>query len=782
MAATNKLQRRHEKYQGNVYPAMLESLATHLGVTAESLARLNLGWAPIVQFKKGPNFQGWWTVPERDDTGKITGIGLRSQRDFKCMYPGSKHNLIYPVNPDHHAGAEAFRHGAHNWVRTMDAGVDCPVCGKPDGCLVTADDPADPKAAVCIRTPEGAEKPLKFGYLHILKDEGRIKHSASPLPPSDLPVLIVEGMTDAAAAMDLGFVAVGRFSDLGGFDTLCNLIRGRDVIVVGENDSVNPATGKRPGHEGMVACFQVVQQTAKTARMVLPPDHLKDLRKWLIAGVTQEQFLAHVDKEAREHQERLVLPDDKPLTFARAFLDDRYRMAGRYLLKRWNSTWFRYDGIKYEPIKDEIVRSPIYGWADDKYVQKQTSDGNETLEPVRCDNHFISNLTNAMTSDTLHTLVTEPRLPVWVNGSEGPGERDLIVFTNGILDVGAFLDGRPEREFLLPLTPDLFTTVALPFAFDPTAKCPLWRRVLRETIAYDSDNPRLLRQWYGYCMVPDTRHQKMMFMRGPSGAGKSVMINILRELVGEGQSVEFSFEGLTQSFTLSSWVGKLIATQGDARNINNADAMRGLELLLKITGNDPVTINRKFKDPLESHKLFARITMGANEFLNLTDHSGAMTRRLLNLEFKRSFTENGGEDQDLELKLRDEIPGIAVWALSGLAQLREQGHFTIPQTSKEARAEWRVSTSPMAAFIEECCEIESGAEIKKDEFYGAWNGWAMERGMRKVSRTKVYERLRLACTYVSSDSYMKGGHKFSVFRGLRLKPWAAKQYVGKPTN
>lgn len=780
MAAKKRLPALHEKYRANVFPAMLESLASHLQVSTDSLARLNIGWAPIVQFKKGPNFQGWWAIPERNDDGIVTGIALRSQGDFKCMYPGSKHNLVYELNPDHHEGVKGFRNGAHNWTRTMDAGVDCPVCGKPDGCLVSSEDLHDPKAVICIRTQEGATKPMNFGYLHILKEEGRIQHGVSPLPPSDLPVVIVEGMTDTAAAMDLGFVAVGRPSDMAGFDTLANLVRGRSVIVVGENDQVNPQTGKRPGHEGMIACFQMVRQVCKTAKMVLPPEHLKDLRKWVVSGLTQEEFLEYVDQHAKEHDELLVLANDKPLTVARAYLNDRFRMAGRYLVKRWNDTWHTYNGTKYEAIKDEPFHAPIYGWADDKHVQKVSSNGEETVVPVRCDNSFINNLTRAMTHDT---IVPGTDIPMWTNGADGPNPRDLIVFSNGILHVPAFLEGRPETEYLLSLTPDLFTTVALPYPFDPTAKCPRWKQFIRETVAYDSDNPRLLRQWFGYCMVPDTSQQKMMFMRGPSGAGKGIVTNMLRELVGgPQQAVNFNFESLSRNFTLSSWVGKLIATEGDARNVNGPDAMRGLELLLNITGNDPVQIDRKFKDPLESHKLFARITIGANEFLNLTDHSGAMTRRLLNLEFKRSFTDEGREDQDLELKLKDEIPGIAVWALTGLGSLREQGSFTLPQTSKEARAEWRVSTSPMAAFIEECCEIGSGLEVKKEELFGAWNGWTMERGMRKVSRTKVFERLRLACPYVSSDSYQKGGHKFSVFRGLELKPWAAKQYIGKPTS
>src|SRR4051812_27608795 len=107
------LEERLEKYQSNSYPAMLKHLGDHLGVSAESLTKLALGFAPIVEFKAGPNFQGWWCVPERDSVGKPIGLSLRSQYDNKVMYPGSKHGLIYEVSETHERGGAAYQHGAH---------------------------------------------------------------------------------------------------------------------------------------------------------------------------------------------------------------------------------------------------------------------------------------------------------------------------------------------------------------------------------------------------------------------------------------------------------------------------------------------------------------------------------------------------------------------------------------------------------------------------------------------------------------------------------------------
>src|SRR5580700_8336613 len=154
----NPMQTILDTFQGNSYPGMLEDLAQHLGVSVESVRRIAPGWVPIVTFKKGKNYRGWWAIPARDDCGKVIGLGLRSVNDAKAMYPGSKLGLIYEVNPDQEPGRHRYNPGPANWARTMDAGVLCPVCGKPDGCLVSVDNPSDPKAVQCIRVPSAIRR------------------------------------------------------------------------------------------------------------------------------------------------------------------------------------------------------------------------------------------------------------------------------------------------------------------------------------------------------------------------------------------------------------------------------------------------------------------------------------------------------------------------------------------------------------------------------------------------------------------------------------------------
>ena len=79
---------------------------------------------------------------------------------------------------------------------------------------------------------------------------------------------------------------------------------------------------------------------------------------------------------------RLTLPsslDDRPLTISRAFLDERYKMASRYLLRRWAETWYTYSNAKYVPLKDEAFLQPLYQWSHDRLLQKTNPKG--TVKP-----------------------------------------------------------------------------------------------------------------------------------------------------------------------------------------------------------------------------------------------------------------------------------------------------------------------------------------------------------------------------------------------------------------
>lgn len=112
------------------------------------------------------------------------------------------------------------------------------------------------------------------------------------------PVLIVEGASDAAACLTMGLAAVGRPNNNGGARHMIELLSGRDVLVVRENDE--KPDGSWPGRDG---ARRVAEQLAaawkQSVRHSMPPVGVKDVRAYLLAN--RDRDPAEVGRELLAH-------------------------------------------------------------------------------------------------------------------------------------------------------------------------------------------------------------------------------------------------------------------------------------------------------------------------------------------------------------------------------------------------------------------------------------------------------------------------------------------------
>jgi hypothetical protein len=128
------------------------------------------------------------------------------------------------------------------------------------------------------------------------------------------PSLVVEGMTDTAAGLDLGFDTVGRHSNTSGADFLATLLKNRHVCIIGENDGDGADDLKRPGRIGAEKIAQELVKVCASVKIVYPPAAHKDLRRWLTAAapVTRDDLLALIAATPRWEQVESddATPDD----------------------------------------------------------------------------------------------------------------------------------------------------------------------------------------------------------------------------------------------------------------------------------------------------------------------------------------------------------------------------------------------------------------------------------------------------------------------------------------
>ena len=131
-------------------------------------------------------------------------------------------------------------------------------------------------------------------------------HAGLFIPDGALPeqltmAVVCEGPTDAAAVLDLGYYAIGRPSCSGGTEYLTRLLRGLDVVIMGDNDKpkLRPdGTKWNPGREGATALASELAKVARAVKIIYPLKG-KDVRQWRQAGCTPTVFRC-VIKNANE--------------------------------------------------------------------------------------------------------------------------------------------------------------------------------------------------------------------------------------------------------------------------------------------------------------------------------------------------------------------------------------------------------------------------------------------------------------------------------------------------
>jgi putative DNA primase/helicase len=192
-----------------------------------------------------------------------------------------------------------------------------------------------------------------------------------------------------------------------------------------------------------------------------------------------------------------------------------------------------------------------------------------------------------------------------------------------------------------------------------------------------------------------------------------------------------------------------------------------MERLLSISGGDPQTIERKFRDPIPDVRLTTRFMLISNEIPAFPDPSGAMASRCLLLETRRSFL--GAEDTNLVARLCSELPGILNWALEGLARLEARGHFIQPVAGKDALQMLTEVSSPVAAFLEECVERDPDASEDSDAVWVAYQNWCGRTGNAPTSKQVFGRDLRAAGI---NRLQRRGENQRRVWRyqGIRLLP------------
>ena len=437
-----------------------------------------------------------------------------------------------------------------------------------------------------------------------------------------------------------------------------------------------------------------------------------------------------------------------PVAAATSIVAGMYTDAGLRVLHYWQAEFHWWARSHYVALPMPDVREVLYrvGPAvSRKPIKKRTVD--DVLDALKA----AANLS--------HRAV--PAVPAWIDRQAGdPDPRSVIPVRNGLVHV--------DTGELMEPTPRLFVPYALPFDYAPDAAPPVaWLEFLASLWGDDQESIDTLQEWLGYLLTADTSQQKALMIVGPRRSGKGTIGRVVVQLLGERNVASPTLASLGNNFGLEPLIGKTAALMSDARLGGRADIAAVAENLLRLTGEDTISVDRKFREAYTA-RLLARVVVLTNEVPVFRDAASALPSRFVVLRTARSFY--GQEDHSLDAKLAAESPGILVWALAGLRRLRERGRFIQPASAVAHLRLMEDLASPIASFVRDTCIVEAGAQVPTSKLYEVWRDWCKEHGRDQPGTEQTFGRdVAAAVPAVGHARPRINGERVRMYVGIRLR-------------
>ena len=464
--------------------------------------------------------------------------------------------------------------------------------------------------------------------------------------------------------------------------------------------------------------------------------------------------------------DKLIVDPDK---LAGAFLNNYVFDPGgepkmgvaRFTLRHWQGQFYLWYRGRYKRVTDSDMKLKVVA-----FLHKLNNYPDAEL--MKVSTNLVSNILLCLAATDGVYMDSDREVGTWPDGREKFGIL-TFVFDNAMI---MLQNGKPVE---IPLNPDYFNLVRMPYSYDSTATWPEWtkymgdiyqiKRLAKNQEGFDGDSGEfeetyelvpdelsasILQEYTGLCLTSDTSFQKILGLIGPPRSGKGTYGRILALLVGPENMTASTLADLTTDFGMQSLLNKTVSIIGDANlGSKSGDVLRAVERLKSISGEDAQSVNRKGLEFQVVDKLNIRFVIMANELQNLQDPTGALASRFIYLITTQSFL--GRENKDLFKTLRRELPGIFNWAITGLLNLQKRGYFLESIDGKTTRDTAKKLGSAVMCFADDCCTFGKRESMRCPNLYLAYKIWTEEEGRGRLGRTRFYEEFQRAHTSVTKN-------------------------------
>lgn len=265
-----------------------------------------------------------------------------------------------------------------------------------------------------------------------------------------------------------------------------------------------------------------------------------------------------------------------------------------------------------------------------------------------------------------------------------------INLQNGVLNIDTM-----EIE---PHSADFGFKYVLPYQYDPEAKCPMFRQLLKNVTCDDVTLQMVLMEFMGYALSGDEPiAQKSLLMTGSGSNGKSTFLKVMKAVMGQGV-VHLSTTDLKTPSHLQMIDGALINVMEEVPAMTNKAFW---EFWKRIIEGIPVTVAAKYGHPYEI-KPKCKFVLTCNELPKMAEQNYAYFRRLLLIPFNAKFdTKTKGFDRSIHQKIiAEELPGILNICLKAYRDFKKRGYeFTQSKAIDRALSDYQTEMDSVRRWV-----------------------------------------------------------------------------------
>ena len=405
---------------------------------------------------------------------------------------------------------------------------------------------------------------------------------------------------------------------------------------------------------------------------------------------------------------------------AQRFADDHQDNA-RYC-HPW-STWFIFDGTRWKEDSDQTVYQLVTDTLRDLWYEAGSAkDSQERIDIGKW----------AKSSESLQRIrATEQLARSQIGISIQPADLDTDIWKlnviNGTVDLRT-------GELLAHSREDLISKL-VPVSFDSRAVCPRWEDFLARILSNNKELILYLQRIVGYALTGDVSEQVIFFLYGSGANGKSMFLETIRSMLGDyAKTTPFHTIIARNTSGPRTDIARLVGARFVVAQEAGIGQKLAEDVVKSITGGDTVTTRHLYKDYFEFNPQF-KLFLAANHKPAIQGTDYAIWRRINLIPFAVRIL---AEEQDKHLLegLKQELPGILNWALSGCLEWQKHG-LEVPEDVISATREYRDEMDTLGDFFSERCSESAPGVVSSADLYRAYSKWCNENDTQPASQKQL---------------------------------------------